>query len=516
MSLSIEEHIAQAKHFIQRGVLHKALAHLDYILTHHPTHKVALRLRGYVLISLKRWKEAFALYQQLLSFNHHDVDALVKCGHIFMHTKKHQQALVYFNAAFKLDPTNAITSSLRGNALMALKRPRQAAQCFSFALQHDPHNIMTLVNYGCVLYELAQYQQALDCFEKILTINPNHLLGLSYRAFCLVSFNRHDEAMTYYAKALAIDPTHAITHFNESLCRLVMGDFKIGWQKHEWRWKTEMAHVNRHFAQPLWLGDADLTGKSILLYYEQGFGDTIHFMRYVPMVAALGARVILEVQPELLSLIRNIKGVDQLIAHGDTLPITDYQCPLMSLPLAFGTELSTIPVSIPYVFSDATLVTQWQNKLAHLTKPKKVGIVWSGNPLNKTNIRRSIPLEVLLRAQVASVDFISLQKRITPQELTLLNTHDIPVFADELTDFNQTAALIECLDLVITTDTAVAHIAAAMGKPTWVLLAFSPDWRWLLNRHDSPWYPTMTLFRQHAMWDWSNVIEAVKEKLGGL
>jgi hypothetical protein len=513
MSLTIEEHLAQATALHEQQLPEKALAHLDQILVKAPNHIPALRLRAFSLLGLNKLAESLVCYQQLLSLNNQDIDALIKCGRICLFLKQPQNALAYFDTAITIEPNNVRISALRGNAFTALKRPKAAAACYAHALTFAPDDIGLLVNYGCVLYELTDYAQALACFEKIMSINPNHLLGLSYSAFCLVSFNRHIEAMANYEKAIQINPNHAITQFNESLCRLVMGDYKIGWQKHEWRWISEMAHVNRGFTQPLWLGDADLTNKTILLYAEQGFGDTMHFIRYVPMVKALGAHVIVEAQRELIPFINTIGGIDQIFSQGEDLPETDYRCPLMSLPLAFGTELHNIPTTIPYLFSDANLVQQWREKLSHLSQPYKIGITWSGNLANKTNTRRAITLEEILKTKPDNVDFISLQKRILPEELSLLNEHGIAHFTNELTDFNQTAALVECLDLVITVDTSVAHVAGAMGKPLWILLAFSADWRWLLNRNDSPWYPTATLFRQHAMWDWSKVVDAVKEKL---
>lgn len=514
MSQTIDASLQQANHYLEQSLFEEALGALDSVLTHYPHQPMALRLRGFALFNLQRFEAALATYQQLLVRDKQDIDALIKCGRIYLLLKQPLQALTYLNTAYTLEPNNAIISNLRGSAFIELKRPRAAVQCYAHAIKLMPHDVGTLISLGCALYELADYAQALACFENVLSINPNHLLGLSYRAFCLVCFNRHEEALIEYEKALQINPNHAITLFNQSLCLLAMGDYKRGWQKHEYRWQTEMINANRAFTQPLWLGEEDINGKTILLYAEQGLGDTIHFMRYVPLVVALGARVTLEVQPELLTLI-NIEGIEKLIARkeNDGFPQTDYRCPLMSLPLAFHTELDSIPHTIPYVWSDADLVDTWRERLSPLTKPYKIGIAWSGNPLYKINIRRTMPLETLLSVQPPHIDFVSLQKTISADEVALLNKHSIPSFTDALTDFSQTAALIACLDAVITTDTAVAHLAGAMGKPTWLMLAFSPDWRWLIGRTDSPWYPTMTLFRQHAMWDWSQVIDQVKEKL---
>ncbi|MEQ1935217.1 MAG: hypothetical protein ABL962_15255, partial [Fimbriimonadaceae bacterium] len=265
--------------------------------------------------------------------------------------------------------------------------------------------------------------------------------------------------------------------------------------------------------QQLWLGNAPLEGKTILLHSEQGYGDTLHFCRYAKLVAALGARVILEVQPTLLPLLANLEGTHQVIPKGDALPHFDYHCPLLSLPLAFKTDLETIPADIPYVFSDTTHAAMWRDKLGKKTR-LRVGLVWSGSPAQANDHNRSIALAQLLPLLHEGVEWISLQQDVRASDAGLLSQRtDIRQFGDQLKDFADTAALVESMDIVVTVCTSVAHLAGAMGKPTWVLLCFNADWRWLLDRADSPWYPTARLFRQPAIGDWTTVISSVSKEL---
>jgi hypothetical protein len=315
---------------------------------------------------------------------------------------------------------------------------------------------------------------------------------------------------------------------NLSLCHLLLGNFKDGWQEYEWRWKNESAtrlQSKRSFTQPLWLGQQSLVDKTILLHAEQGLGDTMQFCRYAPLVAQLGAKVILEVQRPLFKLLQNLEGVSQLVAMGDPLPLFDYQCPLMSLPLAFNTEIESIPNQVPYIKAPPIQADYWKTKLQNHQK-LKVGLVWNGGfrpnqpELWSLNARRNIPLAQIAQINIPDINFYSLQKG-EPAESELIqsgnqywNPSNFYNFVGELDDFSDTAALIANLDLIISVDTSTAHLAAAMGKPVWLLNRFDTCWRWLVDRKDSPWYPTITLYQQERMGDWESVIERVKEDLG--
>jgi hypothetical protein len=355
----------------------------------------------------------------------------------------------------------------------------------------------------------------MEAYSKAIAANPNFATAYSNRGFLLNALKRHNEAMADYDKALALNPDYADAYLNKSLLKLLLGEYEEGWELHEWRWKrSELKPENiSSFAQPLWLKKESLAGKTILLQAEQGLGDTIQFCRYVPMVQALGANVILEVQPPLAELISTSITSVKTIARGTPLPHFDFHCPLMSLPLAFKTTLNTIPAAVPYLFAPTQKQKLWQDQLGKKSKPR-IGIVWSGAIQNTKLSYRSIPLSLLApRLDYDRYDFFALQTEIKPDDRDVLTNSRITLLADKLKDFTDTASVISEMDLIITIDTSVAHLSGALGKPTWVMLAFAADFRWLLDRDDSPWYPTARLFRQEKLGDWQEVVEKVKDKL---
>jgi hypothetical protein len=284
-----------------------------------------------------------------------------------------------------------------------------------------------------------------------------------------------------------------------------MGDFANGWKKHEWRWQNKSL-TPRRFMKPLWLGAEPVKGKRLFIYSEQGLGDTIQFCRYAPMVAELGARVILEVPSSLRHLLASLPGGIEIRNQGEPLPQFDLHCPLLSLPLAFDTRLETIPSTTPYLRVPSQTLQKWGQRLGQKQRPT-IGLAWSGNPDHKNDDNRSISLQLLRSLFDIEVTFVSLQKDLRMGDATLLKEYAISHFAEGLNTFADTAALISHLDLVISVDTSVAHLAGALAKPVWILLPFVPDWRWLLNRDDSPWYPSATLFRQDSGRAWDGVIK---------
>jgi hypothetical protein len=296
---------------------------------------------------------------------------------------------------------------------------------------------------------------------------------------------------------------------NKAVALLLAGDFDAGWRNYEWRRKRHP----RKFSQPAWRRDLPLTGKTILLYSEQGFGDTLQFCRYAGLVSALGARVVLEVPRPLKSLMTALEGVCLVVESGEALPPFDYHYPLLSLPFAFETRAATIPAYERYLHADPARIEHWQTRLGKSTRPR-VGLVWAGSAVLNNN--RSIELADWIPHLPFGLDYVCLQKDIAPGcRSVLLSNPAIRQFADELDDFGDTAALCECMDLIISIDTSVAHLGGALGKPTWILLPFNPDWRWLLERQDSPWYPTVTLYRQATLRAWGDVFEQVKAGLLG-
>jgi hypothetical protein len=372
-------------------------------------------------------------------------------------------------------------------------------------------------NRGNVLKKLGRLYEALESFDKALTIKPDYAEAYSNRGLALQEFKRLEEAVASYDKAIVIKPDFSEAHWNKSVTLLLIGDFEQGLKLYEWRWKNEaLALPKRNFPQPLWLGVENIAGKTILLHAEQGLGDTIQFCRYAKMVKDLGARVVLEVPPALSGLLNGLHGVDTLVQTGQALPDFDYHCPLMSLPLAFKTELLTIPSPSPYLCADGSKLEQWSAKLGERKKPR-VGLVWSGSTIHKNDHNRSLKLEELLAYLPKDYEYVSLQKEVRQVDAELLAGSDLGVsirhYGQELKDFSDTAALCALMDIVISVDTSVAHLAGAIGMPTWVLLPYVPDWRWLLDRDDSPWYPSVKLFRQSEDGRWDSVLQRVFQQL---
>jgi hypothetical protein len=320
-----------------------------------------------------------------------------------------------------------------------------------------------------------------------------------------------------FLRVVTLQPDHADAHYHSALAALSIGNFRDGWQQYEWRWRSFGAAARRTFAQPLWLGDTSLEGRTILLHAEQGMGDAIQFARYVPLVAQRARSVVLEVHRPLKSLLGRLEGAAAVFNLGDPLPSFDLQCPLLSLPLAFGTELGTIPGREPYLRSSDASRMIWSERLPQ-RQPLRVGLVWAGNPELKNDRNRSIPLERMAPLlAMPGVQFVSLQRDVRSGDAEVLMRSDqLTDISADLQDFDDTAAVVSLLDLVIAVDTAVAHLAGALGKPVWLLLPFGPDPRWMLDREDSPWYPTARLFRQPKRGDWDFVLARVCQEVGNL
>jgi hypothetical protein len=372
---------------------------------------------------------------------------------------------------------------------------------------------------GTVLQAFGRNDEALLCFDRALQLRPNYPEALTNRGDVLSELRRFDEALSSFDQAAAINQEYPPARWNSAMLRLQMGDFEAGWAGREWRWKCpELRLIDRQFSQPVWLGDSPIAGKTVLLHSDEGLGDAIHFARYVSMVAALGATVILEVPDALQPLLTDLPGISQCLPKsGGELPPFDLHCPLTSLPLAFKTRLETIPAENSYLPSPAVDRTlRWEDRLGPHDR-LRVGLVWSGNPKHKNDYNRSVPLRILSGILDADATFVSLQKDAkSDDKAVLLDRSQIVDLTASLTDFAETAALISCLDLVISVDTSVAHLAGALGQPTWILLPYTPDYRWLLDRDDSPWYPTVRLFRQTETREWPSVLDRVRAELQGL
>jgi tetratricopeptide (TPR) repeat protein len=429
------------------------------------------------------------------------------------------KALEFMAAAMKANPGSTETQCNYGYILQKLERHDDALVYFKRALIEAPNNVSTLLNCGTSLYQLNRLTEALANFDRVLALEPKNVNALYNRANVLCELRRFDESFAAFAATLTQDPVHAGAQLNEGLARLLLGDFEAGWKKYEWRWAEGQKHQRRNFAQPLWLGNGPLAGKTILIHAEQGYGDTLQFVRYLPRLAEQDAKVVLEVQPSLYSVLTGVKGASLVIPKGASLPPFDVHCPMMSLPLAFKTSLGSIPSGIPYLEAPNERLQLWQERLP-AKRGLRVALAWAGSATHKRDQARSIPLaklQTLFQNNAQNhqtIEWLSVQRDLRAGDAEILGLHSrVQQLAPMLNDFGDTAAVLSLADLVITVDTAVAHLAGALGRPVWVLLPYSPDFRWLLNREDSPWYPSGRLFRQPAMGDWDSVIARVQQSI---
>jgi tetratricopeptide (TPR) repeat protein len=493
----------------------EALASYDRALAVRPTHVEALFNRGVILQELKKLDEALASYDRALAIRPDSVEILTNCGLVLHGLKRYDEALASFDHAVAVRPNYAEALHNRGNLLRDLKRFDEALASCDRALAARPDFAEALNNRGSILQEMRRYEDALASYDRALAVSPDYAEALYNRGAALHELQRFDEALTSYDRAIALSPNYAEAQFNDALCRLLVGDFERGWEKYEWRQKTEQARDTwRNFTQPHWRGAENISGKTILLHAEQGFGDTIQFCRYVPMVAARGAHVILQVQKQLQELMRGFVGVNDVFANGDALPKFDMHCPLGSLPRAFATRLETIPADVPYLAAPKFYSEKWKQRLPK-SDAVRVAICWAGNPHFKGDVTRSIGFSPMLPLlSVEGAEFFSIQKDLRPEDAEILKNHSqIKHLGGEIDTFGDTAAVISSMDLVISSDTSVVHLAGALGKPVWILLQFVPDWRWLIDRDDNPWYPTARLFRQNATRAWDGVIMQVQAAL---
>lgn len=426
-----------------------------------------------------------------------------------------QRALRLYEQAIALDPTHAEAHYKRGNALRLLGRPEAAIAAYDAAIEHNPDYAYAYCNRGSVQHAEGLLEAAEKSFDQAIALTPSDVVAHYNRALLMQDLFRWNDAMASYDAAIAIKPDYAEAQHNRALLALYLGDFATGWPAFEWRWasahRLNIGEV-RKFAQPLWLGNESIAGKRLFIHSEQGLGDTIQFGRYAASCAAQGATVILEAQKSLLSLLATLKGPTELLAKGANPPPFDYQIPIMSLPLALKTTLNTVPASTSYLRADADRVAEWRELLGAKQRPR-VGLVWSGNSNNTIDSRRSIALAEWIPHLPPEFDYFCLQKDVRDADRFALESSDIFSFDDEWMDFKSTAALCECMDLVLTVDTSVLHLSGALGKRTWLLLSYVPDWRWMREREDTPWYPSVKLYRQTAPQDWTDVFARVAADL---
>jgi tetratricopeptide (TPR) repeat protein len=493
-----------------------ALASYEQALKIRPDYAEAFNNRANTLQELKRFDDALASYEQALKIKPDYADAFNNRGNTLQELKRFDDALASYEQALKIKPGYADAFNNRGNTLHELRRFDDALASYEQALKIKPDYAEALYNQGNTLHELKRFDDALASHEQALKIKPDYAEAFYNRGNTLHELKRFDDALASYEQALKINPDYVDAHWNSSLLHLLLGNFSDGWMLYEWRLKKEDTRHNYYSGQEVsWRGKEDIAGKRLLIHFEQGLGDSIQFARYLYKVVELGAYVIFQVQRPLLSIFASMNLPVTLIAYGDPLPAFDAYCPLMSLPSVFKTSLDTIPAAIPYLIADQGKVEKRKQQFGP-SDQIRVGLVWSGSVSDKNDTKRnrSISLDKMLPLLDLPIEFHSLQKEYRKDDLAILDRDPrIHRHEDELNDFDDTAALIETLDLVISIDTSVAHLAGAMGKQVWVLVPYLPDFRWLLDRKDSPWYPTLRLFRQDERREWRSVLNEVKTAL---
>ena len=488
-----------------------ALAGYDRSIEINPEFVEAHGNRGIVLHELHRYDAALAGYARAIAIAPGYAAAYCNRSNALRELRRLDAALADCDTAVALDAGLAEAYCNRGAALLELERPQAALADCDRAIELDAGLAEAHFQRGMALRALDRLDEAVDGYTLAIASRENFAAAYCNRGIALYELRRFGAALADCGRAIELEPDFAEARFNRSLIRLITGDWDLGWPEYEWRRKCKRGPNEgeaRDLARPLWLGREPIDGKTMLLHCEQGLGDTLQFCRYVERVADLGARVILEVQEPLAELLSTLRGVSQLIAKGASLPDFDCHCPLLSLPLAFGTTLGSVPAPGRYLRGDPAKIAQWRTRLGEKTRPR-IGLAWSGNPKNSLDRHRSLALAELMAELPPGCDYFCLQNSVRESDEPALAAHPhLSRFPDD-SGFAATAALCELMDAVVSADTSVAHLSAALGKNTSILVPFKSDWRWLLDRDDSPWYPTVKLYRQQRTGDWSGVLRKV-------
>jgi tetratricopeptide (TPR) repeat protein/ADP-heptose:LPS heptosyltransferase len=507
--------------FEQNGLHEQARKAFETAIKQNPDDAELLTLLANVLVVLERPADAILSYERALNVDPRYWFAAHNCGVLLLKLERFEEALAKLNLCDELKPDHLPTIQSKAWALYKLARFEAAMSEDERARALNPVDGEIPNNIGAAMCRLGRYEDALAQFDRALQTQPNFVGALNNKALALTELRRFDDAIATYRRVKKIEPANAEADWHVSLIQLLRGDYESGWRGREARWNVASlpgTAAYPKFSQPMWRGGQSLAGKTILVCADEGMGDTIQFVRYLPMLADQGARVILLPQEPLYPLLAKQPGISQCLPNlRGGLPPFDFHCPIMSLPLAFGTRLETIPASASYLPQpDEARIRTWEDRLGHRDRPR-IGLVWSGSLGHRNDHNRSIRLQTFSCLIVPGATFVSLQTDPRPDdELFLRERTDIIDHTRHLTDFAETAALVSCLDLVITVDTSVAHLAAALGRPTWILLPAVPDWRWLLDRKDSPWYPTVRLFRQTAARSYEPVLDRIQAELKSL
>jgi tetratricopeptide (TPR) repeat protein len=498
-----------------------ALASYEIVVRLRPDHAKGYSNRGTALQGLCHLEEALASYERAIALKPDYAEAYCNRGVVLQKLKRFEDALASHDQAITLKPDYADAYCNRGHTLQTLQRFEDALTSYEQAIRIQPDHADAWYNRGLVYQSLEQFEGALASYEQAITLDVNYTDVYYNSGLAFHEMKQFDQALASYKRAIALKPDYAEAHWNHALCLLLLERYTEGWKQYEWRWKYKgFTSPLRPFQQPLWLGEQDIAGKTVLLHAEQGLGDTIQFARYAKLVRALGARVILEVPKALIPLMRSLEGADELVEKDQPLPHFDLHCPLLSLPLAFKTDAASIPAQVPYLSVSEERIERWWRHIG--TAGFKIAICWQGSPNGKIDIGRSFPVALFENiSKIPGVRLISLQKGAGTEQLQNLpagmRVETLPPGFDEGEGaFLDSAAVMGCVDMVITSDTALTHLAGALGVKSWLPLKYVPDWRWLLERSDSPWYPNHRLFRQSQRDDWQSVFAEMELELGKL
>jgi tetratricopeptide (TPR) repeat protein len=493
----------------------EALTSYDRALARHPGHADLRNARGLLLVSMRRFADGLADLDAALAIKPDFAEALNNRGNALQGLKRFDEALACYDLALAFRPDHAQWNNNRANALRRLGRLQEALTATDRALALDPGNAQALNDRGNVLQEMNRLEDAIESYGRALKLRPDYLDALGNRGMARRDLMQFDAALADFEQAIKIAPDAAQAWWSKGIVKMLTGDLGEGFRLYEWRKKLPVPIEARNYPQPLWTGAEDIAGKTLFVYVEQGLGDTIHFYRYALMARARGARVILAVQDCIRRLMQDAGDDVEILDSSGVPPAFDYHAPLMSLPLAFATAIDSIPAPVPYLRAQPERVQSWAAKIGG--QGFRIGICWQGGG---AIAGRSFALASLAAiSQIENVRLISLQKGegVDQIESSGLRVETLGDDFDTGPDaFLDSAAVMASLDLVITADTAIAHLAGALGVPAWVALKYVPDWRWFLERDDSPWYPQLVLFRQPAPGDWASVFSQMAARLSAV
>ena len=505
---------AAAQQF-EAGNLAQAEGLCREVLHSDPDYPMALHLLGAIAYKRGRYEEAIELIREAIARNRRVPQFHNTFGAVLRAMGKFEEAIVAYEQAVSLDAEYTQAYHNMGNILLLQRRYAAAIEKYERVISLEPQCAEAYNSMAIALQYQGRYDAAVEKCSQALSLEPDHPVALNAIASISTKMGHCVEAIEFYRRALQLKPDYAEAHCNLGMALLLTGRFEEGWNEYRWRLKTEKAAYPHRYGVPCWDGSF-FVGKRLLVHYEQGFGDNIQFIRYLPMVKHHGGTVICEMLPPLFDLFQGFPGIDELIpASAERAPAVqfDLYMPLLELPRIFETTLETIPAGVPYLYADPAKAQYWRQRL--VSRAFKVGIVWAGKPAHPEDRTRSCHLrDFLPLSKIPGLALFGLQKGAAAgQAEDLAPEMALTDIGAELDDFTDTAAVIENLDLIVSVDTAVLHLAGAMGKPAWAVLPFSPDWRWMLDRRDSPWYPTMRLFRQKSYGDWEDVFQRVSQEL---